>query len=215
MSGRGHKHKFADETLIAKVTPVTSGFSEPELYVEPTQMAPRDTLGVVVALVALALIGVSGYIWLNPKLDVHSLLALRAAKPAAVPMQSAPPATAGAHISCPYCGMYADTSESTVALMWADGGSATFDSFDCVFNYIKEKHVKLDSGTVRDYEAKGGDKWIDLKQASYLYDTTATVEGSMPPYVAAFDSKVKAEAAKKTMGGEVMDFAGLKGKWEK
>jgi hypothetical protein len=110
--------------------------------------------------------------------------------------------------------MYADTSDVTVAAMYADGGSGTFDSFDCLFNYLKENNVQLDSGTVRDYEAHGGDQWIDLKQATYLYDTTAEVAGSMQPYVAAFASSEQAAAAKKTMGGEVVDFAGLEGKWK-
>lgn len=205
------KKTFVDETLSPTTKPVRASFVEQELYVEPTQMGTRDTLGVVVALIALAVIGISGYVWLNPKLDAHNFMAF-GKKP---DMQVATePGAAAEHIACPYCGMYADSSASTVSAMFEGGGSGTFDSFDCLFNYMKENNVKLDSATVRDYEAQGDDKMIDVNDAMYLYDTTAEVSGSMQPYVASFVSRAKAEEARKTMGGEVMDFAGLKGKWK-
>jgi nitrous oxide reductase accessory protein NosL len=207
----GQKKQFVDETFIAKVGPVRSSFLEEELYVEPTQMGLRDTLGVVAALIALAVIGVSGYVWLNPQLDSNSFLAFE--KRPDAPLASS--AAEAGHIACPYCGMYADQSDGAVAVMWVGGGSGTFDSFDCLFNYITENKVKLKEGTVLDYAShEQADSWIGFEQATYLYGTTEMVSGSMEPYVAAFGSKQQAEEAKKTMGGEVVDFAGLQRKWK-
>jgi nitrous oxide reductase accessory protein NosL len=203
------EHETDTEPVIA-ASGAAPELHEQELYVEPAQMARRDTIGVVVALLALALIGAAGYVWLNPNLDFGTLrLAGRPAAP--------PPVVAAAdhpeHVECPYCGMYADRSHGAVAVMWVGGGSNTLDSFDCVFNYIKENNVRLESGTVRSYDEPGGAKWIDLKQAVYLYDTTVTIEGSMPPYVAAFSTREQAETAKASLGGEIVDFAGLQAKW--
>jgi hypothetical protein len=50
--------------------------------------------------------------------------------------------------------------------------------------------------------------------AWYLYGTTKKVKGSMPPYVAAYPDKAAAMAAQPEMGGEAMNFAGLKAKWD-
>ena len=183
----------------------------PELYVEPTPMTRRDSVGVSVALIALAVIGITGYVWLNPNLSMRSMQALGKREQSAAVVATT--AAEDAHIDCPYCGMYADQSDTAVAVMWVGGGSNTLDSFDCVFNYMQENNVRLESGTVRSYETPGGDDWIELDRAVYLYDT-AEIAGSMPPYVAAFKTEEQAEAGKKTLGGEVVDFAGLQAKWK-
>jgi hypothetical protein len=186
------------------------GHVEHELYVEPTPMNRRDTFGVIAALLALALVGATGYVWLNPRLSASTPLNFgKPAKPAPVSAAADHPE----HVECPHCGMYADRSQTAVAVMWAGGGSNTLDSFDCVFNYMADNNVRLESGTVRSYEAPGGDEWIDLKQAVYLYDTSE-IEGSMPPYVAAFQAREQAAAAQPTLGGEVVDFAALQAKWK-
>jgi NosL len=204
--------KFVDETLVAPAEPSRSYLAEPELYIEPTPMTSRDTLGVIAALLALAVIGVSGYVWLNPQLTARSLLVFRK-EPATNVAVVADTAPAIEHIDCPYCGMYADQSDCAVAVMWQGGGSATFDSFDCVFNYIKENDVKLAEGTVLSYaDRELADSWVGLELATYLYGTTA-IAGSMEPYVAAFGSKEQALEAQQTLGGEVVDFAGLQAKW--
>jgi len=186
--------------------------AEQELYVEPLAMGHRDVLGVIVALMALAAIGVSGYVWLNPDLSLSSMLAsFHAAK--APPAQAAAAATTETqHIPCPYCGMNADQSEATVSAMW-QGGSGSFDSFDCLFNYLKEQHVRLDSATVKQYDAQS--ETVDVQKAYYLYDTKKTIEGSMPPNVAAFATKDAANKAKAAMGGTLLDYSTLEGKWRK
>lgn len=192
--------------------------NEPELYVEPARMTTRDTVGVVIALIALAIIGVGGYVWLRPDLDARTLLASRMAARER-PARGADPEVKAAvhtdeHVSCPYCGMWSDTSAGAVAVMWAGGGSNTLDSFDCVFNYSKENDVRLESGTVKNYPPGTQPEWIDIKTAYYLYDTEKTVAGSMPPYVAAFATRELAEGARAELGGEVVDFAALEAKWK-
>jgi hypothetical protein len=186
---------------------------EQELYIEPTPLRGKDAVGVIFALLALALIGVSGYVWLNPELSMHTLFARR---PAAVtPAESSAIAAAqtdDAHVSCPHCGMYADKSRTAVAVMWEGGGSNTLDSFDCVFNYMADNKLEVETATVSNYN-EGDPEWIDVNAATYLYDTKE-VEGSMPPYVAAFADEEAAQAAQIELGGELMDFARLKEKWE-
>nr|MDQ3023375.1 nitrous oxide reductase accessory protein NosL [bacterium] len=121
--------------------------------------------------------------------------------------------TSDAHQSCPYCGMFGDKSRSAVAVMWVGGGSNTFDSFDCLFNYMKDNNVQLQSATVKNYVVKGKPEWIDAPAATFLFGTTTVVEGSMEPYVAAFATRDLAQNAMKDMGGEVVDFAALENKW--
>ena len=55
---------------------------------------------------------------------------------------------------------------------------------------------------------------LDASAAWYLYETKHNVENSMPPGVAAYPDQAAARAAQPEMGGEVVDFAGLKAKWE-
>src|SRR5258707_5753 len=45
-----------------------------EFYAEPATLSGRDTAGVVVALIALLLIGIGGYIWLTPGMSVAKML---------------------------------------------------------------------------------------------------------------------------------------------
>ncbi len=54
--------------------PAPSDDEEPLLYEEAPRLGWRDTLGVVVALIALAVIGVAGYIWLTPGMTFAKFL---------------------------------------------------------------------------------------------------------------------------------------------
>lgn len=184
-------------------------------------MTRRDTVGVVVALLALALIGVSGYIWLNPGLsyrDVTGRLARSPAPGVSVPVESPHDALVAAapdeRVRCPFCGMYTDMSPAEAVISWGDGSHSHFDSWDCVFAYEAESGLMLDFGQVREHgHALDEPEWLDVAKASYLYDTNE-IQGSMPPYVAAFGEAALAESARDELGGELVDFAGLRSKWQ-
>jgi hypothetical protein len=249
---------------------------EPELYVEPPRLGAKDITGIILALVALGVIGFSGYVWLNPDMSLTQLLAHRPAATAPVspatstadaagtatdsansgsstapPVpdmnpetgsaaaetshQSAPVAGAGKTTAaagnnpaatspaadraptavpsndCPYCGMFADKSLSHIIAKWSDGSATQHDSWDCTFSYGKQQGLTLASAQVLDYASH---RMLDAAGAFYLHDTTEKITGSMPPFTAAFPDRADAEAAQSGLGGEVVDFAGLKSKWD-
>ena len=49
-------------------------FQEEELYEEPQRITAKATIGVVVALASLVIIGAVGYVWLTPGLTFRDLL---------------------------------------------------------------------------------------------------------------------------------------------
>lgn len=232
---------------------------EPELYVEPPRMAAKDMVGVIIAILALVIIGFAGYIWLNPALTWSNVFAR---KPAAteqaggpsvpkrgtetqsqnsMPGMPAAPATTektgtedinalnaetgsqppaavaqGAEdFTCAQCGMDASRSASHVLAHWKDQSSGHFDSWDCTFKYAKEHGQTLSSAEVNRFgDDPASPQMLAAAEAWFLYDTKKKVTGSMPPYVAAYPDEAAAKAAQPEMGGEAMDFAGLKAKWE-
>jgi hypothetical protein len=216
---------------------------EPELYSEPARMTAKDIAGVCIALVALAIIGYTGYVWLNPDLNwrqpfpgaprgseqptaaavtasSNEIKSRSTETPAPAAVATAPPppmapVSAEADFTCAQCGMDASRSRSHVIAHWSDGASGHFDSWDCVFAYAKAQGLALTTADVRQFDNPAEDApLLDALQASYLYDTTGKIDGSMPPYVAAYSGQAAAQAAQKEMGGEVIDFAGLKAKWK-
>jgi nitrous oxide reductase accessory protein NosL len=184
---------------------------EPELYVEPARMRTKDTVGVVLALLALALIGIGGYIWLNPALGIENLLGSRS--------KLAEPVTTAAgkeeRERCPHCGMYADGSASHVKAAWEGEVEHSFDSWDCVFAWGKENKLALTGALVIAYSDTAGEQpgWLPADDAVFLYDTTAAVAGSMPPYVAAFAGEQDALRGQETLGGTVLNFPELRARW--
>lgn len=226
---------------------------EPELYEEPPRMTGRDAGGVILALVALTVIGVAGYIWLTPGKGFADLLPSRTPQQSGMPAATAAP---GAHehsevphdvmeasapaeetaelpaaaepmsedpaaqvaydqdVRCAYCGMFADKSGSHAVAQWSDGSQTHHDCWDCLLNYGTEEGLTLKGATVVEYGSPlSGPRWLDAGQAWYLYETKA-IKGSMPPYVAAFADRAAAEGAQAELGGEVVDFAGLRANWE-
>lgn len=220
--------------------------SAPDSYAVPMTFTTKDMVGVIVALVALLVIGYAGYIWLNPDLSYNKMFAgagpakeqpasagatSSSAQASPQPNAAADPAPAAQvdaagtgspapgveaiDASCAQCGMDASRSLSHVVASWDSGASSHFDSWDCVFNYAKDQGLMLQSAEVSPYGADdSGAAMLDALQAWYLYDTTQKVQGSMPPYVAAYSGQAAAQAAQQAMGGEVLDFAGLKAKWK-
>jgi nitrous oxide reductase accessory protein NosL len=110
--------------------------------------------------------------------------------------------------------MFADRSMSHVAAHWSDGQELHYDSWDCVFVYAEEHSELLESAQVIDPESSLKEpRWLDASTAWYLYDTTERVAGSMPPFTAAFSSREAAVASQQELGGELLDFSALRGKW--
>jgi hypothetical protein len=242
--------------------PIEPEHTEPELYVEPPRLTARDMAGVIAALLALAVIGFAGYIWLNPDLSWNNVFAGKhtATEQAGAPsvpkrgtetesqnsmpgmpgMPAAPattektgtqetsatnaesgsqtPAAGGEateDFTCAQCGMDASRSASHVIAHWADSGSGHFDSWDCTFKYAKDQAKTLSSAEVNRFgDDPASPQMLAAAKAWFLYDTKMKVTGSMPPYVAAYPDAAAAKAAQPEMGGEVLDFAGLKAKWE-
>ncbi|MEZ5338841.1 MAG: nitrous oxide reductase accessory protein NosL [bacterium] len=116
--------------------------------------------------------------------------------------------------SCPYCGMFADRSLTHVVVRWSDGSYTQHDSFDCVFNLMADEDLSIDAIEVTAYDIdKPGSRWLDATAACFLYDTN-TVQGSMPPYVAAFANATDASSAQPELGGQVLDYNGLAAMWQ-
>ena len=194
--------------------------AEAEIYEVAPKLTNRDIAGVAAALVALAVIGVAGYIWLTPGLTFSGLFQ-RGTTTTAVDTtdtdqavtSDADPGAAAEEVRCPYCGMFADRSLSHVDATWADGAHTHHDSWDCVFLHAMDNGLELDSARVTAYDSAGATvPWLDAAAAWYLFDTQR-IKGSMPPYVAAFSSQDAAAKAQPQLGGEIVDFDGLRARW--
>lgn len=97
MSEHDSQRQAADVNPLREViaNQTVTADTEPTIYEEPTRLGWQDKLGVVAALIALAVIGVAGYIWLTPGLEFDTLLArLEAARQPAP--QAASPQSASA-----------------------------------------------------------------------------------------------------------------------
>jgi hypothetical protein len=237
-----------------------------EFYLEPTPLGKRDVAGVMLALVALALIGAGGYIWLNPELSLASLApgprppaaaeaelgapaphehgapnaaaaessaspaapaapASAVADPPAAPtgtdapparagVPAAPPAAAAPDMSCPQCGMHADRSLAHVVAHWSDGSTTHHDCWDCTFAWGRANGITLQEVQVMAHGSRlDAPQWLQAPAAVFLYGTSR-IKGSMPPYVAAFDTRAAATAAQPELGGEVLDWEGLQAKFK-
>ena len=115
---------------------------------------------------------------------------------------------------CPTCGMDGARSLAHVVARWSDGTHTHHDCFDCLFTWGMEQGLTLDGAQVLKHGTTTQDAdWLDATGATYLYGTSR-IEMSMPPYVAAFESRAAAEAAQPELGGEVMDFAQLTSHWK-
>jgi len=215
---------------------VSAEAAEPEFYEVPARMTGADVAGVILALLSLALIGLAGYIWLNPDLGWTEVRA-RFAPPPAQSTASAPPspaagsteAQAGSEASapdmqppagsttadrsatsCSYCGMFTDQTLGLVVASWSDGSTTYHDCWSCLASYEKEQGLTLDSARVLDYSSGlEAHRELDAAAAVYLYGVNE-LPGSMKPYVAAFENEASAKAAQAGLGGELLDFAGLR-----
>lgn len=200
-------------------TPVAD-YHEPEYYAEPADLRGRDIAGVVLALLALTIIGYCGYVWLNPDLQMTDILArlkpghtemAASSESGSSNLSKAPPRTTPAmnHTSCPYCGMFTDQSESQIIAKWSDGSETHHDGWDCAFSWGAQQNIRLESAQVSRYGSEVNEPdWLDAAAATYLYDTKELKE-AMPPFAAAFADRAAAEAAQGELGGTLVDFAGL------
>jgi NosL len=211
---------------------------EEEYYVEPPRMGAGDAAGVIGALLALLVIGVAGFVWLNPEMDFKDLrerFSRGDQSPSAwrqAPVPDDPDAQAGspsptrsdsrgigltpppqeARPRCAACGMFTDMTLGAVRATWSDGSQTTHDCWTCALDYGRDSGLTRIGATVLDYGAGlEARKELDAKSAWFLYDTER-IEGSMPPFIAAFSDRASAETAQVNMGGEVADFAALMAK---
>ena len=247
------------------VDSATDGETEELMYEEPPAMTLKDNLGVAFALVALAVIGYLGYVWLTPGKNIASIFSKAdsaevgnysglaekwnvTSTPAPVdhstmemdghdlakmdsqpemaentgdagatpePIASPMPHQHDHEMNCPYCGMFADKSESHISAEWTDGTHTHHDCWDCAFLFGMENGLGLASATVALLGSPPSNPdWIDAQVAWFLYDTDKSVPGSMPPFVAAFATKDAAQAHQADWGGELVDFLGLQAKWD-
>jgi nitrous oxide reductase accessory protein NosL len=192
---------------------------EEELYEVPPRMTVGDTVGVVVALIALLVIGWLGYLWLTPGKSLADAFRFGGSSdPANTTMAEMQDGTAGDAAAatenrCEYCGMFADKSMSQVRATYADGVQKAFDSWGCLFNYTRDNDLELAAVSVVDHTSSLDDpEWLDAGNAAYLFGLEH-VEGSMSPFVAAFADADTARAQMDELGGELLDYAGLRAKW--
>jgi hypothetical protein len=111
---------------------------------------------------------------------------------------------------CETCGMYADESSTRVLASISVSGKAgeyVFESLGCMYDKLIEwgDAAEVQSFKVLDYSSFGTKKprFVDGMEAWYLFNT-ADLEGSMPPYIAAFASDKAASAASEELGGAVV-----------
>lgn len=199
---------------------------EQELYEEPPRTTWKDTLGVLVALLALAVIGYVGYVWLTPGKTFDRVFASfngggestqMAANSHEGHESSATPASAssGDEVRCDYCGMFAGRSRAHIRANWTNGTTTHHDSFDCFFNYGAEEELTLSSAEVSHYDSDPADPdWLDVTTAMYLYDTDEPVAGSMPPHVAAGSCTQCTGRLQPELGGTEMDWQQLTAQWQ-
>jgi nitrous oxide reductase accessory protein NosL len=207
---------------------------EGEFYVEPAKLTRKAAMGVVLALLALTVIGVGGYIWLNPNLSVSELMARRpdqaaspgrglvrgsasvkpigrAEAPASAKVNSDLTAAANAdrQAECPQCGMMAGASEAEVVAQFGEGSVSHFDSWVCVFGWSKAQGQPVQDAVVLAHgSTRDVPRWLTAADSSFLYDTKR-IAGSMPPYVAAFGSATEADNAQADQGGRVVNWTEL------
>lgn len=185
-------------------------------YEEPPTMTLKDNLGVAIALVALAVIGFLGYIWLTPGKSIATMFSKPEGPAVEVASQAVDPeSTAVEHQKCATCGMFADKSASHVVATWDTGSTTHHDSWDCAFGYAAQNGMAMAGVEISHYGSPvDSPHFLDATGAWFLYDTDSPVEGSMPPFVAAFASRDEAMSKHGEMGGEILDYAGLAGKWD-
>ncbi|HES58679.1 MAG TPA: hypothetical protein ENO21_04545 [Firmicutes bacterium] len=214
------KHEVKLDQQPEGPPPRDTALEVPELYEEPPKMTVKDTVGVIVALLALFVIGWLGYLWLTPGRSLADAWLFGAGtgdtQTTMQEMRETQMAADGADVSaarCASCGMFADRSMSHVKATFGDGSAASFDSWGCVFDYAEENNLALASAQVIDLTSSLEDPhWLDADSAAYLYGVDS-VAGSMPPFIAAFPDEQTARVYIQQMGGELMDFAELLGKW--
>ncbi|MCH7472238.1 nitrous oxide reductase accessory protein NosL [bacterium] len=122
--------------------------------------------------------------------------------------------------ACENCGMFWDTSPTRVSVtIKADEKEEEhiFECMSCTHTGLVEIYgdgVELASLQVLDYATFGAEEetMIDGMKAFYLYGVER-LKGSMPPYIAAFASEDAAKESQKELGGELLDFAGVKAKF--
>jgi nitrous oxide reductase accessory protein NosL len=213
--------------------------TESEFYAEPAKLTRKDAAGVVIALLALAVIGLGGYVWLNPNLSVSGLLArqdrqvvgaelappaiargkLVGASSTSTDILNAPEELVGAanadrQAECPQCGMVAGASEAEVVAQFADGSVHHFDSWICVFGWSKASGQAIADAVAMADGSYSTPRWLKAADSVFLYDTKR-IPGSMPPYVAAFATEAEATAGQTETGGQVVRWSELQQRFTK
>ena len=117
---------------------------------------------------------------------------------------------------CENCGMFWDKSATRVEFtVKVDGSEHTHitECFGCLHDFVHETYgeVMPTAVSVLDYATYGTkhEQMINAFDAFYLYGTER-LDGSMPPYVAAFATEKAAKEHQKKLGGELVDFPGMR-----
>lgn len=117
---------------------------------------------------------------------------------------------------CDECGMFFENSATRLTASLLDGEdtvNAKFESLGCLHNFVHANHpeAELTKLSILDYGAysSGEVEYLDGFKAYYLFDTER-LKGSMAPFIAAFASKKAAESAQEALGGDLVDFAGMR-----
>lgn len=118
--------------------------------------------------------------------------------------------------TCENCGMFWDVSPTAVeAVIEIEDEAYThrFECLGCLHDYVHEHYgeVQPSSLSIVDYSTFGTDdvRMIDGFKAYYLFGTER-IKGSMAPYTVAFADEDSAAASQETLGGELVDFKGMK-----
>lgn len=117
---------------------------------------------------------------------------------------------------CDNCGMFFAKSAArvtTVVEVEGESYSHMFECLGCLHDYLHENYGEVMPAELQvlDYTTFDTDdeQMIDGFDAWYLFGTER-LAGAMPPYVAAFSDEDAAKAAQEELGGELVDFAGMR-----
>jgi len=180
----------------------------------------RDTSAfpsVLIAMLALAVIGWVGYRLLQPPpTPPVPAETAQSSAPAPAPTDTGTPALPvelATNTEDPVCGMNPERSAQRVEAEFADGTLLAFDSLACYYEYLE---TQAETAPVRErivaYDTYKNDEpaLLEFGDAVWLIELERPVPGAMPPGAAAFRTANDAQKARGNLGSDISDAAGMK-----
>lgn len=109
--------------------------------------------------------------------------------------------------TCSHCSMNIEDPLFAARAISHENETYEFDAIECLVNFLKENdEASFDQLLVADYYANG--KLVDARSATFL--KSKKIASPMGAYISAYATRTSAEQVRKTKGGELYDWNGLK-----